>query len=315
MNRRVINSILTKKFNEWVDSIKDDVVKEQVKKNTIITGGAIASLLLGEKVNDFDFYFTNIRTAELVAGYYLGVFNDLHPIPENSLMERPYLQIDLADGEARIKIYMKSAGIQGEKTDPNEYQYFENRPNEEGTDFVTTTLSKADDISGEELETEEKKYRPIFLTDNAITLSGKIQLIIRFYGNADEIHKNYDFVHCTNYWESSTGRVTLRSAAMESLLTKQLTYVGSKYPVCSVIRIRKFVRRGFHINAGQILKILMQISQLDLLDLKVLEEQLVGVDTAYFVELIASLEKQKVKDPNFQVTQPYVASVIDRIFG
>jgi hypothetical protein len=39
----------------------------------------------------------------------------------------------------------------------------------------------------------------------------------------------------------------------------------------------------------------MQISELDLTDLAVLEDQLTGVDTAYFLQLI---EKLKEKDPD-----------------
>src|SRR3546814_10628009 len=82
---------------------------------------------------------------------------------------------------------------------------------------------------------------------------------MRFYGEADAIHENDDVVHCTNDWTSKDANLTLRQPALESLLCKELRYVGSKYPVCSVIRPRKFIRRGWVINAGQILKMLMQV--------------------------------------------------------
>src|SRR3546814_1364029 len=52
------------------------------------------------------------------------------------------------------------------------------------------------------LETSDPTYRPVFMSTNAITLSDKIQIVLRFYGEADAIHENYDFVHCTNYWTS-----------------------------------------------------------------------------------------------------------------
>jgi hypothetical protein len=57
----------------------------------------------------------------------------------------------------------------------------------------------------------------------------------------------------------------LRAEALESILTKELRYVGSRYPLCSVIRTRKFLARGWTINAGQYVKMCFQISQLDLL--------------------------------------------------
>jgi hypothetical protein len=97
---------------------------------------------------------------------------------------------------------------------------------------------------------------------------------------------------------------------MEAILAKELRYVGSKYPVCSVVRLRKFIARGWRINAGQILKMAMQISALDLTDLAVLEDQLTGVDTAYFLQLI---EKLKEKDPT-KVNTAYLVEIINRMF-
>jgi hypothetical protein len=102
----------------------------------------------------------------------------------------------------------------------------------------------------------------------------------------------------------------LRPGALEALLARELRYIGSKYPVCSLIRIRKFVGRGWSVNAGQILKACMQISKLDLGDVKVLEDQLTGVDAAYFCEVIS---KVKEKDPT-KIDHAYLIEIIDRMF-
>jgi hypothetical protein len=161
---------------------------------------------------------------------------------------------------------------------------------------------------------EQGKYKPVFLSSNAITLSDKIQVVVRFYGTPGEIHKNYDFVHTTQYWTFATG-VMLNQAALEAIINKELHYVGSKYPICSLVRSRKFIKRGWHINAGQFVKIAWQISELDLSDICVLEDQLVGVDSVYFLKFIDGLKKQKLADPNFSLTGDYLTSVIDRIFG
>ncbi len=64
------------------------------------------------------------------------------------------------------------------------------------------------------------------------------------------------------------------------------------------------------INAGQYLKMAMQISDLDMTDHTVLEEQLTGVDVAYFAEVI---EKIKAKDPE-KVDATYLVEIIDRMF-
>ena len=66
-------------------------------------------------------------------------------------------------------------------------------------------------------------------------------------------------MHCTNYWTSWDREVVTSAAALESILTKDLKYQGSQYPVCSIIRTRKFIERGWTINAGQYLKMAIQI--------------------------------------------------------
>ena len=94
------------------------------------------------------------------------------------------------------------------------------------------------------------------------------------------------------------------------MLAKELRYVGSKYPICSVIRLRKFIKRGWTVNAGQILKMMMQISELDLKDHKVLQDQLTGVDAAYFCQLVSMV---KENDPE-KVNSAYLVEIIDRMF-
>ena len=67
--------------------------------------------------------------------------------------------------------------------------------------------------------------------------------------------------------------------------------MGSKYPLCSIIRTRKFIQRGYTINAGQYLKMAMQLNELDLKDVSVLQDQLIGVDSAYFDMVIRCNKK------------------------
>lgn len=102
------------------------------------------------------------------------------------------------------------------------------------------------------------------------------------------------------------------------LLAKELRYVGSKYPLASVIRTRKFIKRGWTINAGQYLKMAFQISALDLTNIAVLEDQLTGVDVAYFNVLINALQKkqesEKEDGKEFKLEYSYLATIIDKIF-
>lgn len=315
MKTKTINSVISKKFDNWVNSISDETVKSLVAKNSIITGGCIASMLLKEDVNDYDVYFRDKETVKAVADYYVSKFKSM---ADHKHKDGRDIDIEVKDENDRIKIYIKSAGIAGEKGE-EDYQYFESRPDQEAEDYINNVVDsivKTDELPIEEIS--DNQYRPLFLSANAITLSDKIQIVIRFYGNPDTIHQHYDYIHCTNYWISDERKVTLKQPALEVLLSRELVYVGSKYPLCSVIRTRKFIKRGWTINAGQYLKMCFQISELDLKDINVLEDQLTGVDAAYFAQLIDGLkshsEKEKAEGKEFKIEYGYLATIIDKIF-
>lgn len=315
MKKKTINKVINDKFDDFLTSITDDSVRKLVAENSIITGGCIASMLLQEQVNDYDLYFTNHATAKAVAEYYVEKFKEITKPKHGNGNE---INMYVADEEGRIKIYIKSAGIAGEQQEDN-YEYFESRPPEEGEDYVESLVNSVTELDEKKIDTSAKeKYRPVFLSANAITLSDKVQVIIRFYGDPDNIHQHYDYVHCTNYWTSKERKLVLKQPALEALMARELVYVGSKYPICSMIRTRKFIKRGFTINAGQYLKMAFQISNLDLTNLTVLEDQLIGVDAAYFGQLIDGLkkhaDKQKEDGKDFVLEYNYLVSIIDKIF-
>lgn len=318
MNTRMVARHLSKVHKEWLASIKDKELRKAVEKNTIITGGSIVSLLLGERVKDYDLYFTDKSIVKAVAEYYVREFNANREAAGHK--DDRHSKPKVYEDSGRIRIRIKSAGIVGESTEESDYQYFEGTDDESGGEYVSEAMremiAEADAIDGGLLDTYDNPagelYRPVFLTDNAITLSGKVQLVIRFYGTPEEIHENFDYVHCTNYWLSEDKKLYLQQPALESIMTKDLKYIGSKYPVSSVIRLRRLIRKGWFANAGQILKILLQISELNLMSISVLEEQLTGVDTAYFFEMIQILKKQTKKNKTIDMT--YIVSIIDRMF-
>jgi hypothetical protein len=183
-----------------------------------------------------------------VAEYYVGRFT---PRAKNGI--KVPLFVDADASAKRVKIVAKSAGIASEEGTSKPYQYFESHPEQVGEEYVADVMDRPDQIMDAHEETEQlalqtatdgkPKFRPVFLTSNAITLSDKIQIVLRFQGEPDDIHANYDFVHCTSYWTSWDEKLVLKPEAMESILCKELRYVGSKYPICSVVRLRKFIAR------------------------------------------------------------------------
>lgn len=298
MKSKTIKKIIQSKIEKWADSVNDPEVKKIIENNTILTGGSIASMLLNEKVNDFDFYLDSKDAVKKITEYYTKNISEIKVVDGlehqgfdyNSATEEDFEKIDFNHQfgrcihnieSDRIKLFIQDYGI-----------------------FKI-------DVADENKESD--KFLPTFFTSNAISLTDDIQIVIRFHGPANKIHENYDFVHATNYYESKSKKLFLREPALTSILTKDLQYIGSKYPLTSVIRSKKFIQRGFTCGAGTYLKMLYQVSLLDLNDLTVLEDQLAGVDVAYFDALIEALKNMKNRDE--KLNYGYLSTLIDRIFN
>ena len=269
MNSKDIKKHLSDKVNDWVASVDDITVAETIRSSAIITGGALVSLLTGEEVNDYDVYFRTKDACVKVSQYYIDKWNKEHD-------DDVFLEVDEEqETSGSVRVIVPSSGV---------------------------------DESREDNE-DDSKYTPIFLSSNAITLSNKVQIVIRFYGEVEDIHKNYDFVHCTCSWTSWDNEVQLPAKALECIINKELLYVGSRYPLCSIIRTRKYIERGYTINAGQYVKMALQLNELDLTNYNTLKEQVTGVDSYYFKTLIEDLNKT-TSSP----TIDHLFELIDKVF-
>lgn len=301
MKKANIEKSINAKINKWLESIADEQLAKDLRQGVIVTGGCIVSMLLNEEVSDYDVYFKNKDLAMRVAEYYVSEFKSTHK----------GMDVSVNDEESRIKIYIKSQGIAEDVEAKDEAL-------DESTESYVDAISKADEVPADAVEVPGAKYYPVFMSANAITLSNKIQLIIRFYGEPEEIHSNYDFLHCTCYWASWENKVHWTAEALDCIINKELFYRGSKYPICSIIRTRKFLKRGWSINAGQYLKMCFQVSELDLTNIATLEDQLTGVDSLYFMQAIESLKKvaeeKAANGERFTFDSTYLATIVDKIF-
>jgi len=297
MQRKTIERVIKTKLDEWLKTIP---MGDKVKKSLLVSGGSIASMFLGEDINDFDIYIQDRDVLlELVKHYTSG------------------LNISVLDGRKKqqyiddFENFKTGEGINDDDMGTQLMRAVGNLKDNQVRLFVR---DMADGLKVENEATQEEmdsKYMAAFISPNAISLHNKIQIVNRFHGTPEEIHKTFDFIHATNYFTYSEGLVT-NIKALESLLTRQLSYQGSLYPVTSIIRAKKFINRKWNINAGEYLKIMFQISQLDLSNVDVLEDQLIGVDVAYFGALITALRNAP---KGTEITSTYIGTIIDRIFN
>lgn len=279
MNSKNIKKHLTNVVRNWMNEIDNEKVKGAIRENTMITGGALISLLTGEPVNDYDVYFRTEEACVTVASYYVDIWNKEHP-------DR-IVELRLEKDTGKVKCFVRSRGIAEENNEIKE---------------------------GMNSSEENEIGRPIRITSNAITLSNKIQIVTRFFGEVEEIHRNFDFAHCTCAWSSWDNEVFLPQKALECIINKELFYVGSLYPLCSIIRTKKYIERGYSINAGQYVKMAMQLNELDLKNIEVLEDQLTGVDTSYFQMLIEDLQSHMKEANSDKIDSNYAIELINKLF-
>lgn len=196
MQIKTIQKSIQNKLNEWLSSISDENLRILIKENILVSGGSITSMLLNEDVNDFDIYIKDIKALEKLTEYYVDKFDIkiLRGWEKENLMES------------------YNTGI---------LAYDENYKNQ----FTVAVNNLKDDqiklfilnIGGlkcnSEATTEEKlKYIPLYFSPNAISLSNKIQIVLRFHGDSTQIHKTFDFIHATNYFTFQEGLITNKEA-------------------------------------------------------------------------------------------------------
>ena len=127
MKAKVIKSVLRKKIDSWLASIEDEAVRKAAKKDTIVTGGCIASMLLKEQVNDFDVYFKTRDTAIAIANYYVNRFK-----PKNAAGIACKMYVDESKPD-RVRVVVKSAGIASEEAQRQQADVKINKMKSDGT--------------------------------------------------------------------------------------------------------------------------------------------------------------------------------------
>lgn len=280
---------IKRKIKEWTKSLPKDL-RKKVYKHCYVTGGALASLLTGEQVNDYDVYLSDKATLKELSKHYIDMLSGKKDAKINS--------VEVDDTDEGVSIMIQSAGVL--KDSSADYEYFESTNGSEAFEYLKAG------------KREDKPYKPVIITQNAISLTSDVQIILRFCGEPSEVHKNYDFDHCKCWYWPAKDELGLPKEALLSLTTRDLSYSGSKYPLCSVIRTRKFINRGWNIHAGEYLKMALQLTKLDLTNIETLKDQLTGVDAWYFRELIQILAKDSKEGK--QVDSTYIGELINELY-
>lgn len=83
----------------------------------------------------------------------------------------------------------------------------------------------------------------MMITENAVTLKNRLQLITKHYGSPDEIRKTFDFVHCMPYYDSESDTFYISREQYDCCVNKVLKI--NNLDNYTKFREEKFLQKGY----------------------------------------------------------------------
>lgn len=225
MSENEIKTVLSNIMGDFLRTFEGE--EHSLHADCIVAGGAIASLLLDEKIADVDIY---LRSPKALDDYEV-------------LAER---QVHIAVDEA---------------------QAYDLVVRTESADTYTHTTNV--DMPA-------------------------IQIIKMMIGQPEDIVRKFDFLHTKVYYDLSSDVLSIPSDSMECIKEKVLFYTQTDYPLSSLFRSRKYIRRGWRMPVTEYIKIALDTNKLNLLDYGVLVAQLRGVDEVYTGRIMEAVGQRAI---------------------
>jgi len=182
MKTKQIKKLLKGLIDNLLETITDEKIREIIKTKSFVTGGCIPSMIIGEWVNDYDFYFIDPDSAQEVKDYY----SSSHP------------------------------------------------------EFVSD------------------RFKINLITENSVNLSDKIQLVTKFTGEPEKIVKSFDWKHIKSYY-IYPDKIIFSDDVYRLICEKELIYTGSKFPLSTLLRVRKYIKKGWTISTASMTHVVMDI--------------------------------------------------------
>lgn len=136
------------------------------------------------------------------------------------------------------------------------------------------------------------------------------QLICAEFGRPEEVIAKFDFSCCMGAWVDSG--FILDPLFMKHCAQRRLVFnANAGFPICSLWRAMKFVRRGWKLPGTEAIKLGLAINHLNIKDRKELKRQLMGIDTLFLKELTDALEQQSDVKYDFLEAVDFIMKFVD----
>jgi len=176
---------------------------------------------------------------------------------------------------------------------------------------------KYDDLRS---EMGEKDWKPVFESDSAVSynINGvRFQLIKKVFGTPEEVIKNFDFSVCMCACTLAPEKKIIMDDNFLYHLAQRTLYfnINAKYPISSLWRVKKYLKKDFTFPAIEAIKISLAINNLNIKSYIDLKEQLEGIDTLFLADLTDALLLKKDAVYDFREAIEYMNDILSKKLG
>jgi hypothetical protein len=123
-----------------------------------------------------------------------------------------------------------------------------------------------------------KTNRSLLLKNNNSFDNIPINIIyMSFFKDLNAVFDNFDYECCKAGFYFSNNEFVCSPIFWETLQTKSLKYTGSKYPIGALMRLTKYVQRGYTPDYSSVLKLYKDLNALNMVDPETIENQIGGM--------------------------------------
>ena len=167
----------------------------------------------------------------------------------------------------------------------------------------------------------DEKIKVKYSTDNAVSyrVNGKkVQFIKKdgFVGEPEAVVPHFDFTISMCAYVPDERRFHYDPKFMEHLAARTLVYnPDSKNPLSTMVRVKKFLARGYTVSGVELVKLGLAINNLKITTYRELKEQLEGIDTVLLKELTDALLVKADSEYDFREFLIMAEEYLDRFYG
>ena len=157
---------------------------------------------------------------------------------------------------------------------------------------------------------------PSFQTASALSyiIEGeRVQLIKKYFGDPWFIISVFDFTICRAAYNPAAdldSQFILGDDFLYDLAQKTLHYIPGDFPISSLWRIQKFIRRDFKLPAIDAIKLALTINNLQIGNYETLKDQLEGIDTLFLKDLTDAMIEKKDEIYDFGTAIEFMENIL-----